>query len=131
MRIVGFVLSLVCIGLIVYLSFASDVPITDYVLGKDKGGHFIAYAALSFLFFICFANYLRRRILVRNLLPMLGAFSLSFVCSYCIELIQPCFDRSFELGDILAGALGSLAGVLLGFLCVIFACTVERRRTKR
>ncbi len=130
-RITGFVLSLICIAAIVYLSFASDVRITNYVVGGDKGGHFLAYTALSFLFLICFAVYSRRRVLVRNLMPMLGAFSLSFVCAYCIELIQPYFYRTFELADLLAGALGSLTGIISGFFCVLLVCTIERRRSRR
>ncbi len=116
--------------LITYLSVARNVLLTQYVIGGDKGGHFLAYTALSFLFFLCFANYSRRRLFIRNLLPMAGAFSLSFVCSYCIELIQPSFRRAFELADLLAGALGSLCGVFIGFLCVFLVCHIERRRAR-
>ena len=130
-RIIGFVLSLICMAAIVYLSFASKVLITNYVIGGDKGGHFLAYTALSFLFLICFAVYSRKRILVNNLMPMLGAFALSFICAYCIELIQPYFRRAFEMADLLAGALGSLCGVVLGLLCVLLVCAIERRRASR
>jgi len=130
-RIIGFVLSLICMAVIVYLSFATDVLITNYVVGGDKGGHFLAYTTLSFLFLICFAVYSRNRILIRNLMPMLGAFSLSFVCAYCIELIQPYFHRTFEPADLLAGALGSLSGIIIGFFCVLLVCTIERRRASR
>ena len=63
-RIIGFVLSLVCLGVIVYLSLAMDVNVPQYIVGKDKGAHFLAYMALGFLFFVDFHNSVRHRIFV-------------------------------------------------------------------
>ncbi len=131
LRILGFILSLVCLCVIVYFSFAKDVTITRYVVGQDKGGHFLAYMALGFLFFLCFCNYVQKRLFVLNLLPMLGAMSLSFLCGYAIELLQPIFGRSFETLDLLSDALGSLAGVVLCFICVLLLTLIERRRSRR
>ena len=45
-RVIAFVLSLVCLAVIVYLSLAKDISVPEYVVGKDKGAHFLAYTAL-------------------------------------------------------------------------------------
>ena len=130
-RIIGFILSLVCLAAIVYLSLAKDVSVPEYVLGKDKGAHFLAYMALGFLFFVCFHNAVYHRIIVLNLLPLLGAFSLSFLCGYAIELCQPHFGRYFEVMDLVADGLDSFAGAVIGLFCVFFMCLIERRRKHR
>ena len=130
-RIIGFILSLVCLAAIVYLSLAKDFSVPEYVLGKDKGAHFLAYMALGFLFFVCFHNAVYHRIIVLNLLPLLGAFSLSFLCGYAIELCQPHFGRYFEVMDLVADGLGSFAGAVIGLFCVFFMCLIERRRKHR
>ena len=130
-RVIAFILSVLCMALIAYLSLSSNVSFTKYVVGGDKGGHYLAYTALSMLFFICFANFAGRRLLRRNLLSLLGAFALAFVCSYCIELIQPYFHRTFELADLVAGALGCLTGVVVGFVFVLLVCVIERRLARR
>ena len=124
-------LSLVCLGVIVYLSLATDISVPEYVVGKDKGAHFLAYMALGFLFFACFHNSVHHRIIVSNLMPVLGASSLSFLCGYAIELCQPHFGRYFEIADLVADGLGSLAGAFVGLLCVFFMCLIERRRRHR
>ena len=127
LRITGFVLSLICLGAIVYLSFSGNVIIPRYIVGQDKGGHFIAYTVLSALFFLCFCNYTRTGFFRRNILPLIGASSLSFVFGYAIELCQPVFRRSFESLDLLADGLGSVAGVILCFICVLVLRAIERR----
>lgn len=130
-RIIGFVLSLVCLAVIVYLSLAKDVNVPQYIVGKDKGAHFLAYMALGFLFFVDFHNSVRHRIFLSNLMPVLGAFFLSFLCGYTIELCQPRFGRFFEAADLIADGLGALTGALIGLLCVYFVCLIERRRKKK
>ena len=130
-RVIAFVLSLVCLAVIVYLSLAKDISVPEYVVGKDKGAHFLAYMALGFLFFFCFHNAVYHRIIVSNLMPVLGAFSLSFLCGYAIELCQPHFGRSFEVADLVADGLGSFAGAVIGLFCVFFMCFLERRRRHR
>ena len=127
-RIIGFVLSLICLAVIVYLSLANDVNVPQYIVGKDKGAHFLAYMALGFLFFVDFHNSVRHRIFLSNLMPVLGAFFLSFLCGYTIELCQPRFGRFFEAADLIADGLGALTGALIGLLCVYFVCLIERRR---
>ena len=69
--------------------------------------------------------------IVSNLLPVIGASSLSFLCGYAIELCQPHFGRYFEVADLVADALGSYAGAVLGLVCVFFMCFLERRRRHR
>jgi VanZ family protein len=130
-RIIGFVLSLICLAVIVYLSLAEDVNVPQYIVGKDKGAHFLAYMALGFLFFVDFHNSVRHRIFLSNLMPVLGAFFLSFLCGYTIELCQPRFGRFFEAADLIADGLGALVGALIGLLCVYFVCLIERRRKKK
>ena len=130
-RVVAFVLSLVCLAVIVYLSLAKDVSVPEYVFGKDKGAHFLAYTALGFLFFFCFHNAVYHRVIVSNLMPLLGAFSLSFLCGYAIELCQPRFGRVFEVADLVADALGSFFGAVIGLFCVFFMWRIERRRRHR
>ncbi|MBR6084526.1 MAG: VanZ family protein [Spirochaetales bacterium] len=130
-RIIGFVLSLICLAVIVYLSLAKDVNVPQYIVGKDKGAHFLAYMALGFLFFVDFHNSVRHRIFLSNLMPVLGAFFLSFLCGYTIELCQPRFGRFFEAADLIADGLGALTGALIGLLCVYFVCLIERRRKKK
>ena len=130
-RIIGFVLSLICLAVIVYLSLASDVNVPQYIVGKDKGAHFLAYMALGFLFFVDFHNSVRHRIFLSNLMPVIGAFFLSFLCGYTIELCQPRFGRFFEAADLIADGLGALTGALIGLLCVYFVCLIERRRKKK
>ncbi len=130
-RIIGFVLSLICLAVIVYLSLAKDVNVPQYIVGKDKGAHFLAYMALGFLFFVDFHNSVRHRIFLSNLMPVLGAFFLSFLCGYTIELCQPRFGRFFEAADLIADGLGALVGALIGLLCVYFVCLIERRRKKK
>lgn len=130
-RIIGFVLSLICLAVIVYLSLAKDVNVPQYIVGKDKGAHFLAYMALGFLFFVDFHNSVRHRIFLSNLMPVIGAFFLSFLCGYTIELCQPRFGRFFEAADLIADGLGALAGALIGLLCVYFVCLIERRGKKK
>ncbi len=130
-RIIGFVLSLICLAVIVYLSLAKDVNVPQYIVGKDKGAHFLAYMALGFLFFVDFHNSVRHRIFLSNFMPVLGAFFLSFLCGYTIELCQPRFGRFFEAADLIADGLGALVGALIGLLCVYFVCLIERRRKKK
>ena len=127
-RMICFVLSLVCLAAIGYLSFAREISVPEYIYGKDKGAHFLAYMALGFLFFMCFHNSVHHRIIVSNLLPVFGASLLSFLCGYAIELCQPYFGRYFEAGDLVADGLGSLAGSVIGFVCVFFMCWIEKRR---
>lgn len=127
-RIIGFVLTLVCLAVIAYLSLSGDVNVPEYIVGRDKGAHFLAYMALGFLLFVDFHNSVRHRILISNLMPVFGAFCLSFLCGYTIELCQPRFGRFFEVADMVADGLGSMVGALIGLLCVYFVYLIERRR---
>ena len=131
LRTIGFILSVVCLGAIVYLSFAGNVNSPDFIAGKDKGGHFLAYMALSFLFFLSFCSFSHNAYFRRNLLPMAGAFLLASVCGYAIELCQPRFGRNFEVMDLAFDAAGAFAGVVLCSLCVLSLVSIESRRHRR
>ena len=126
-KFIGSILSILCLGAIVFLSLKRSVSIPGFVVGADKGAHLIAYTALSFLFFISFCYPVRRRFFKRNILAFLSAAMLSFVVGYAIELCQPAFGRAFELYDLFADGIGSVSGSLLGFFCVFFICLIERR----
>ena len=130
-RIISFVLSLFCLATIIYLSLSREVFIPQYIMGEDKGAHFLAYMALGFLFFMCFHNSVHHRIIVSNLMPLLGATFLAFLCGYAIELFQPYFGRNFEPGDLIADGTGALSGAVIGLLCVFFMCWIERRKRHR
>ena len=131
LKIIGFILSIVCLGAIVYLSFAGNVRVPEALARKDKLGHFLAYTALGFLFFLSFCSFSNTGFFRRNILSLLGAFMLSFACGYAIELCQPSFGRHFELLDLAADAAGSLAGVVLCCICVVCLNAIERRRHVR
>ena len=130
-RVIAFVLSIVCLAVIVYLSLARDVSMPEHIPGEDKGAHFLAYTALGFFLLFCFYNAVYHRIIVSNLMPVLGAASLASLCGYAIELCQPHFGRFFEVADIVADGLGSLTGAVIGLFCVFFMCRIERRRRHR
>ena len=72
--------------------------------GSDKLIHFIAFAALAFPF---------ARTGRLGLLPVfIGASAFGGI----IELLQPTFNRSAEMGDWIADTLGVLIGIGLGLV---------------
>ena len=109
LKIIGFILSIVCLGAIVYLAFAGNVRVPEALARKDKLGHFLAYTALGFLFFLSFCSFSDTGFFRRNILSLLGAFMLSFACGYAIELCQPSFGRHFELLDLAADRFAEFA----------------------
>lgn len=131
LRIIGIVLSLGCLAAIVVLSLASDVSIPKYVVGADKGAHFLAYCALSFSLFLAFFRYEGDRLAKRNVLPWASAFLLSFMVGYLIELIQPAFERSFEVLDLVADGAGALTGTLFGIVCVVLVLKIANRKNAK
>lgn len=70
--------------------------------GSDKLYHFLAFAALA----LPVAALIPRRIPVTAL--MLSAYG------WLIEMVQPYFDRSRDIGDQIANMSGILGGSLLG-----------------
>ena len=76
----------------------------DLPEGDDKIAHLAAYAGLSFWFGMLYAGPWRR-------LAIALAFTLMGVA---IEFLQGLTDyRSFEIGDMVADAIGTLIGVAL------------------
>ena len=120
-KILSFILSMACLAVIVYFSLFKEAVLT----GTDKNGHFLAYFAQGFLFFLCFSNLSLKGFFLKNLLPFFCAVFLSFIFGYAIELIQPSFGRVFEAMDLAADALGSFGGALLGFICVLIVRKIE------
>lgn len=127
-RTIAGILSVICLGLVIFFSLKSSVRIPDFVKGGDKTMHFLAYIAVSFLLFVTFCNFTEKRYILSNILPFLGAILLAFAVGYTVELCQPAFGRSFELYDILADALGSVLGALLGFVFSFTALCIHRRK---
>ena len=66
-RIISFVLSLFCLATIIYLSLSRDVFIPQYIMGEDKGAHFLAYMALTI-----------------NINDFSGSHMISHSCIFCI-----------------------------------------------
>ena len=87
--------------------------------------------ALGFLIFICYADFARRRWVGRNILPMLSAVLISTLVGCAGELCQPFFGRFFALYDMFIDAMGALTGSLLGLVCVVLMCKIEKRFSKR
>ena len=117
-------------GVIVYFSFSTRVEIPQFLSGTFKIGHFLAYVALSFLLFVCFSDFNTHRFFVWNILPMISSFLLSSLFGYAIELCQPYFGRPFAFPDMLSDCAGALLGTVIGFFCVLFMCTIERKRAR-
>ena len=128
-RTISFFLSIICLGVIIYFSFSSKVEIPDFLSGTFKIGHCLAYVALSFFFFICFSDFNTHRFFAWNILPMVSSFLLSSLFGYAVELCQPYFGRHFAYTDMLSDCAGALIGTVIGFFCVLFMCTIERKRT--
>ena len=86
---------IICVGTLVPLPRAVDVP------GTDKWHHFLAFAALVYPLTV--AN--------RRCWLLIIAFALSF--GALIEIIQPFVNRLGDIADFTADAVG----VLIGFSC--------------
>jgi VanZ family protein len=129
-RIICFILAVVVLGVIGYYTFGSDVQLAEVFTGSFKLGHFLAYTALGFLIFICYADFARRRWLGRNILPMLSAVLLATLVGCAGELCQPFFGRTFALYDMFIDAMGSLTGAVIGLVCVVLMSKIEKRISK-
>ena len=91
------------IGFVLYESFTT-VPIEVPLAGGDKYGHILAYATLMFWFAQIYPGR-RRRI----------EWAFAFVVmGIAIEFLQGLTDyRSFEIADMVAGAVGVCVGWLV------------------
>ncbi|MBO4717612.1 MAG: VanZ family protein [Spirochaetales bacterium] len=129
-RTLAFILCIICMGVIIYFSFSSKVDIPQFLSGTFKIGHCLAYVALSFLLFVCFSDFNTHRFFAWNILPMVSSFLLASLFGYAVELCQPYFGRHFALTDMLSDCAGAFIGTVIGFFCVLFMCTIERKRTR-
>jgi len=57
-----------------------------------------------------------------------GTLAAGFVCSVCIELLQPVFGRSFDIDDIILNVLGTAVSATVFFL--VYAVSGKRRRRR-
>jgi len=130
-RIISLVLAVVVLGVIGYYTFGTNVQLAEVFTTSFKLGHFLAYTALGFLIFICYADFARRRWVGKNILPMLSAILISTLVGCAGELCQPFFGRYFALYDMFIDAMGALTGSILGLVCVVLMCKIEKRISKR
>ncbi|MHA6262881.1 VanZ family protein [Arenibacterium sp. CAU 1754] len=109
-------IALIATGLVaVLIAIASLAPPPDMPgpPGHDKLGHGIAYALLI--------------LPIAALIPRMLVWGapLALIYGAAIEVIQPSFGRSCEALDLLADAVGILAGAMIGF--GIFRIAMARR----
>lgn len=106
--------ALVWAGALIYFSTGGQVspPRLTSLLEPDKLAHAIAYFTFASLLAFGFA---RSGIQVLQRQPLLLAIVISSSFGFAIEIVQYCFfpGRLFELYDILANIIGSVACVLL------------------
>jgi len=98
------------VAALAYLSLAPEVSAPGGVRIWDKFSHFTAYAVLAVLLIRVLA--LRRRL---DVWWLLSAWLLCFSYGLLLEGLQGwmALGRQFEGGDLLANALGALAGCAL------------------
>ncbi len=110
---IGVSLSIIVLSLIPGALLSSVVAF----LGGDKAGHFIAYGLVGTL-----ALYRRR-----SLSSALLTAAIILYMGGLIELVQDAFNRTTDLADFFANALGlSLAGIIV---TLVRASRRSRRRT--
>lgn len=92
----------------------SSFPETKLV-GLDKLVHICMYGALTFLLIIGFKKQFSFKRLKNNAIALAAAFSV--VYGALIEMLQGMIvvNRSMELADIVANAIGCLIGMLIFF----------------
>lgn len=107
---VGGVLTLaVCLAVaVVSLVPGGSLPI-GIVPNGDKWGHFLAYSAVGFCFFL---SFLRPE--GSNIAGALAAVLCSGLLGGLIELVQPFFGRSMEGLDLVCDIAGAILGAGAG-----------------
>ena len=83
---------------IIFFSFHS-ISVSSTIQGTDKYLHIVAYLFLSF------------SAAFRKPANHIFIFSYFLLFGLAIELIQPYFDRYFELFDIIANSIGTLLAI--------------------
>ncbi len=119
LSLIGWVLSIVVTITIVILSL---LPADDFgnlnltFPHADKVAHALAYAALGFFLHLALVpSASQKNRSHKPLFPLwrfLLVLSAGFFLGALLELIQPVFERSLELADLLADVLGTVAGYL-------------------
>lgn len=97
----------------------------------DKIAHFISYAAFSCCLFLSVAfvklGDTFKTILSNNNLKAIMVVLLSSLIGLIIEIIQPSFGRSFDLLDALANSLGSIFGLFISSLLLLYGSALDKR----
>lgn len=123
MRITGMIMTVLTVTIVTALSLSRSVSMPSGMPLRDKGAHFIAYAAIGFSLFLCVCNGNGKNA-TSVAIAVLGGSCFGAA----IELIQPSFGRSGELLDLLMDFAGSLTGGLLAALAVWY---LNKMRAKR
>ncbi len=118
-RIVEFLLWVLLTAAIVLLSLSPSLNIAPAILlvGGDKSAHFLAYTVLGLWTFLVLGS-----IFTGFTEKITQRFISSVV--YCtiiggmLELLQPRFGRTMDLGDFFADVGGGITGALIGVILI-------------
>jgi VanZ family protein len=102
--VLSLVLTLLLAALVAYLMLQPPSPRVSRIQNLDKAAHFIAF----FVLILPLASVLSARPAVAV------AVGVAIVYGGVIEIVQPYVGRGAEWGDLLADALGAIAGAALG-----------------
>lgn len=134
-RAVARVLSPLILGVITYFSLVPGSNLASSgLLGLfgDKGAHMLAYVALGF--FLTLSISVERpgakggSVIRSHMWRLLIVWGVSIIVGSIIEMVQPFFQRGFEVLDIVADGIGSLVGILLATAVVVW---IHHRDTRR
>jgi VanZ family protein len=98
---------------IYHYSTLAPAQIPNYVPHCDKLLHFAGYVLLVWLWMRVWYRHLKPHMWVTSLLSM----TIVFVFGLYIEFAQIHYGRCFEIGDIIANAVGGISGALVFVLC--------------
>ena len=134
-RIIGIVGTPLVITVIIVLSLlpASTIVSTSWFgILRDKGAHALAYTALGFFLYCVLVTRVSpptwSKVFHANSWRILLVFGVSLLLGSTIEVVQPHFGRSFEVFDIVADGIGSILGLVFGFLIVTMGMRWDAHR---
>lgn len=94
--------------LVFWLSFAphNDLNLPTLFEGADKIVHFCFYFGMSFLV----SSYIDR-FTSKRIYSVLSTFFIVALTGGTVEIIQPIFERSLDIFDMIANTLGNISGL--------------------
>ncbi|MFA5570304.1 MAG: VanZ family protein [Sphaerochaetaceae bacterium] len=125
LKTVGHLLTPIVVVMIAVLSLK---PLDDQTLMPlfpyaDKVFHFLAYGALACVMLWSMSKASDTRsyndVIRENWISIILVFSISLIIGISLELVQPVFGRYYELGDIVANAIGSIAGLAVSVAIMV------------